>query len=60
MAEKLGTASACSHGNMVGLDSPWNGGGKRAQAHIEESYEVINTLYQEIDDAQLVIEEIVF
>ena len=29
---------------------------KRAQAHIEESYQVIETLYQEIDDAQLVVE----
>ena len=33
---------------------------KRAQAHIEESYEAIDTLYQEIDGAQAVIEEIVF
>jgi hypothetical protein len=30
----------------------------RAKDHIEASYQVINTLYQEIDDAQLVIDEI--
>jgi hypothetical protein len=33
---------------------------QRAQAHIEESYEVIDALYREIDGAQLVIDEIVF
>jgi hypothetical protein len=33
---------------------------QRAQDHIEESYEAIDTLYQEIDGAQLVIDEIVF
>ena len=33
---------------------------QRAQAHIEESYQAIDTLYQEIDGAQLVIDEIVF
>jgi hypothetical protein len=29
---------------------------QRAQAHIEEAQSVIGTLYQEIDDAQLVVD----
>jgi hypothetical protein len=29
---------------------------KRAQTHIEEAHSIIGTLYQEIDDAQLVID----
>ena len=31
---------------------------RRAKNHIEASYEVINTLYQDIDDAQLVVDEL--